>query len=85
MVGATKRYCERVPRLIEQYKRRGIRAWQITKDEYRPHPNNMADIGTSRTEVAEMPQPTKERATVWMLVVREERARGPWRLFCRPV
>jgi len=38
LVAATKRYFERVPRLIEQYKRRGIRAWQITKDEDRPPP-----------------------------------------------
>jgi hypothetical protein len=36
LVKATQRYCERIPKLIEQYKRRGDNAWQTTKAEDRP-------------------------------------------------
>ncbi|WP_213959081.1 hypothetical protein [Variovorax sp. dw_954] len=36
LVKASQRYCERIPRLIEQYKRRGVHAWSLTKQEDRP-------------------------------------------------
>lgn len=39
LVKATQRYCDRVPKLIEQYKRRGVDAWRITQHEDRP-PND---------------------------------------------
>jgi hypothetical protein len=39
LVKATHRYCDRVPKLIEQYKRRGVDAWRITQHEDRP-PND---------------------------------------------
>lgn len=39
LVNATQRYCDCIPRLIEQYKRRGVSAWSTTKPEDRP-PND---------------------------------------------
>lgn len=36
LVKATQRYCERIPKLVEQYKRRGVNAWSTTKPEDRP-------------------------------------------------
>lgn len=33
LVKATQKYCERLPKLIEQYKRRGIHGWSSTKPE----------------------------------------------------
>lgn len=39
LVKATQRYCDRIPKLIEQYKRRGVSAWRTTKPEDRP-PND---------------------------------------------
>lgn len=36
LITATQRYVERVPKLIERYKKRGVSAWQHTKDEERP-------------------------------------------------
>ena len=35
LVAATRRYCEKVPRLIERYKRQGVDAWSLTLDEDR--------------------------------------------------
>lgn len=39
LVKATQRYCDRIPKLVEQYKRRGVSAWRTTKPEDRP-PND---------------------------------------------
>jgi hypothetical protein len=36
LIKATKKYSDRIPKLIEQYKRRGVDAWRLTKDEDRP-------------------------------------------------
>ena len=37
LVKATQRYCERLPKLVEQYKRKGgLHAWSTTKPEDRP-------------------------------------------------
>ena len=36
LVKATQRYCERIPKLVDQYKRRGVNAWSTTKPEDRP-------------------------------------------------
>jgi hypothetical protein len=36
LVKATQRYCDRIPKLVEQYKRRGVNAWRMTKPEDRP-------------------------------------------------
>lgn len=36
LVKATQRYCDRIPKLVEQYKRRGANAWSMTKPEDRP-------------------------------------------------
>lgn len=36
LVKATQRYSDRIPKLVEQYKRRGINAWSVTKPEDRP-------------------------------------------------
>jgi hypothetical protein len=36
LVKATKRYCERLPRIVKQYQRRGLDAWSTTKPEDRP-------------------------------------------------
>lgn len=36
LIKATKKYTDRIPKLIEQYKRRGVNAWQTTRDEDRP-------------------------------------------------
>lgn len=40
LVKATKRYCDRIPKMIEQYKRRGADAWRLTKQEDRPPGDN---------------------------------------------
>lgn len=36
LIKATKKYTDRIPKLIEQFKRRGVNAWSLTKDEDRP-------------------------------------------------
>lgn len=36
LIRATQRYCERVPRLTEQFKRKGLHGWSTTKPEDRP-------------------------------------------------
>lgn len=36
LVKATQRYCDRLPKLIEQYKRRGVNAWSTTRSDDRP-------------------------------------------------
>jgi hypothetical protein len=36
LVKATQRYCERLPKLVEQFKRKGLHAWSTTKPEDRP-------------------------------------------------
>lgn len=36
MVKATQRYCDRLPKLIERYERRGVDAWGMTRPEDRP-------------------------------------------------
>lgn len=36
LIKVTKKYTDRIPKLIEQYKRRGVNAWQTTRDEDRP-------------------------------------------------
>ena len=36
LIKATQRYCDRIPKMIEQYKRRGVNAWSLTKQEDRP-------------------------------------------------
>ena len=36
LVKATQHYCERLPRLVERYKRRGPNAWSTTSPEDRP-------------------------------------------------
>lgn len=38
LVKATQRYCERVPALVERYKRRGIAGWHTEKPQDRPPP-----------------------------------------------
>lgn len=38
LVKAAQRYYERLPKMIEQYKRRGVGAWSSTKPEDRPPP-----------------------------------------------
>lgn len=40
LVKATQRYCDRIPKMIEQYKRRGVNAWRLTKQEDRPPSDN---------------------------------------------
>lgn len=40
LVKATQRYCDRIPKIIEQYKRRGADAWRLTKEEDRPPSDN---------------------------------------------
>lgn len=38
LVKATQKYCDRLPKLLEQYKRKGIHAWSSTKpDDVPPH------------------------------------------------
>jgi hypothetical protein len=36
LIKATQRYCERVPKLVEQFKRKGLQGWSTTKPEDRP-------------------------------------------------
>lgn len=36
LVKSTQRYCDRIPKLIAQHKRRGNDAWRLTKEEDRP-------------------------------------------------
>lgn len=36
LVKAMQRYCERIPRLVEQFKRKGLHGWSTTKPEDRP-------------------------------------------------
>jgi hypothetical protein len=36
LVKATQRYCERIPKLVEQFKRKGLNGWSTTKPEDRP-------------------------------------------------
>lgn len=36
LIKATKKYTDRIPKLIEQYKRRGVNVWQTTRNEDRP-------------------------------------------------
>jgi hypothetical protein len=36
LVKATQRYCERIPKLVEQFKRKGLHGWSTTKPEDRP-------------------------------------------------
>jgi hypothetical protein len=36
LVKATQRYCERIPKLVEQFKRKGFQGWSTTKPEDRP-------------------------------------------------
>lgn len=36
LVKATQRYCERIPKLVEQFKRKGLHGWNTTKPEDRP-------------------------------------------------
>lgn len=36
LVAATQRYVERVPRLVERYKRRGLSAWRLNPEAERP-------------------------------------------------
>lgn len=36
LVKATQRYCECLPKLVEQFKRKGLHAWSTTKPEDRP-------------------------------------------------
>ncbi|MFD1837945.1 hypothetical protein [Paracidovorax cattleyae] len=40
LVKSTQRYCDRIPKLIVQYKRRGVSAWSSTKQEDRPPSDN---------------------------------------------
>lgn len=40
LVKATQRYSERIPKLVEQYKRRGVNAWSTTNPEDRPPSDN---------------------------------------------
>ena len=40
LVKATQRYCDRIPKMIEQFKRRGADAWRLTKQEDRPPSDN---------------------------------------------
>lgn len=36
LVKATQRYCQRIPKLVEQFKRKGLNGWSTTKPEDRP-------------------------------------------------
>ncbi len=36
LVEGTQRYCERIPKLVEQFKRKGLHGWSTTKPEDRP-------------------------------------------------
>lgn len=40
LVKATQRYCDRIPKMIAQYERRGADAWRLTKQEDRPPSDN---------------------------------------------
>ena len=40
LVKATRRYCDRLPKIVEQYRRRGVNAWSLTKPEDRPPSDN---------------------------------------------
>lgn len=36
LVKATQRYCERIPKIVEQFKRKGLNGWSTTKPEDSP-------------------------------------------------
>ena len=36
LVKATQRYCDRIPKLVEQINRKGLHGWSTTKPEDRP-------------------------------------------------